>query len=237
MLHQIIHQDSAPISSWQLKLVGETVLDHLHPQKSTGWIKIKRLVPYLSTVLGIGLIITLVLLRDHNQKFQARGLSAVTGLGIQAICVASDPTGQPWIRAVYPENIEKACKLGDILTFSYTNVKSDGSAGYSYLFLFGVDEQGHPLWYYPNPQEQESIAIDTDAQAINRPLPGGIKLAVNHKAGRIRVYGLFSDSPLSIRRIKHRLDELKQENVSPFEVESIGIMEGKEVSFIIFLED
>lgn len=64
-----------------------------------------------------------------------------------------------------------------------------------HLAIFGVDSAGKLLWYGPSPVQQKPHKILPSASTT--PLPPAIALNVNHNPGTIRVYGIFSQSPLT----------------------------------------
>jgi hypothetical protein len=72
----------------------------------------------------------------------------------------------------------------------------------SYLFLFGMDDRGEPLWYYPLPEEERSLRIQSGPAAQGVEMPFETEAWVRHRAGRLRVVALFSDRPLSIGEVR-----------------------------------
>ena len=71
---------------------------------------------------------------------------------------------------------------------------------YARVFLVGVDAEHELKWYAPRPPETESVAApDTSKAAAETPdVPVGatIRLQVNHQNGPVRIYALFSDTPV-----------------------------------------
>lgn len=82
--------------------------------------------------------------------------------------------------------------LGDVVTFTYTNV----SSRVKYLALFGVQADGEVRWYYPGYQGTQSISIGSEK--VDEPLGEGIRLSVNHRPGWLRIVAMFSDEPLDV---------------------------------------
>ncbi len=90
----------------------------------------------------------------------------------------------------------------DIITFTYTRTAEKPG----YMALFGVQQSGEVLWYYPDYGEEQSIPISGDK--IDEPLGDGIDLSVNHKEGWLRIVSVFSDKPISVNAIESRVESL-----------------------------
>jgi hypothetical protein len=72
------------------------------------------------------------------------------------------------------------------------------------VFLVGADERRQPLWYFPNPSEALSFTAEaTDGEHLN---PDGIELEVNHQAGALWIYALFSSEPLNVDTVSSWLE-------------------------------
>jgi hypothetical protein len=85
----------------------------------------------------------------------------------------------------------------DELAFAYENF-----AGMSRLVVFGVDDLGNIYWYHP---AWEDNSKDPVAVALEKK-PGIHELAeaISHdlKGGKMLIYGVFSDRPITVRQIE-----------------------------------
>jgi hypothetical protein len=118
-------------------------------------------------------------------------------VGLRAFCLRKvDALPQPQITGLVPtESGPASCKLDEVLKFAYTNRSPLG-----FLFLVGVDEKYRIQWYEPHPPQQQSIALRREV--VDEPLSRAVRLAVNHGAGALRIFALFSSSPLPRREIE-----------------------------------
>ncbi|MCP4679016.1 MAG: DUF4384 domain-containing protein [Deltaproteobacteria bacterium] len=92
--------------------------------------------------------------------------------------------------------------LDSIITFSYTCIVP----GQGYLAIFGIQESGNILWYYPDYDGTESIEISDNK--VDEPLGDGFRLSVNHKPGRLRAFSIFSAEPIDVNAIETAVSEL-----------------------------
>lgn len=58
----------------------------------------------------------------------------------------------------------------------------------------GVSDSGKLLWYGPTPVATDSVAVRESSELV--PVGETIRLRVNHEEGEVRVYGIFSESPM-----------------------------------------
>jgi anti-sigma factor RsiW len=121
----------------------------------------------------------------------------VSPVGLRAFCLRKvDSLPQPQITALAPsESGPATCRLDGLLKFAYTNRSTLG-----FLFLVGVDESYRIQWYEPHPPRQRSVALRRDV--VDEPLSRAVRLAVNHTAGTLRIFALFSSSPLPKQEIE-----------------------------------
>jgi hypothetical protein len=142
------------------------------------------------------------------EVLQPRGPTPKAGkqerLGLRAFCIRSTPVGAPPIvQSVLPSDpaapAEKlaptSCGLGDVLKFAYTN-----RSGLPYLFLCGLDERYAVKWYEPHPPRTASAEVKKDA--VDQTIPRAVKINVNHQAGGLRLFAIFSARPIEAREIE-----------------------------------
>jgi|GEM_PF-1442796 hypothetical protein len=140
-------------------------------------------------------------------QFAIRGGSAnpdtdSAGIGLRAFCL-DGKSGEPKeIKPTTAKSELQTCDLNQVLRFAYSNRGKS-----RYLYLLGVDEKFQPYWYAPAPPETRSIAIAKDVN--DGALERAVKLEVNHHAGLLRIFALFSEEPLEAATIEKALAEAK----------------------------
>lgn len=134
--------------------------------------------------------------QDRGAGYQARGGMASEqelGIGIAGL----DPT----TGASYDARRVEGVLLEHRLRFSYTNTRGRAR----FLFLFGVDDDLHPFWYFPLPEEEKSIPISQGPGVQQSVLPYETELGQRHHAGRLHVVALFSLEPVKLATVKTAL--------------------------------
>lgn len=91
--------------------------------------------------------------------------------------------------------------VDDYARLNYRSSVSD----LDHLFLFGLQPDADPLWYYPLPEEQQSMAIASGPGAVGQDVPDETLLSKRHAVGRWYVVGVFSDEPISWEHVQRRL--------------------------------
>jgi hypothetical protein len=122
--------------------------------------------------------IVLVVLWPRHDDFTARG-------GTRAV-------------ATFKATCAGACTRGAKLVFDVY-----GTTSYRYFAAFAKRADGTVLWYFP----AADGASEAIADSTHGVLEQGIVLGDEHPAGRYRVYGVFSTTPLTRSQIRERFDE------------------------------
>ncbi len=94
-----------------------------------------------------------------------------------------------------------SCPLDAELKLAYRNTATQ----LRYAAFFGVDQTGKIYWYGPTPSDGAPLAIKHSATV--EPVGESIRLAVNHRPGRVRVVGLFASDPIRFSELRRRLDK------------------------------
>lgn len=120
--------------------------------------------------------------------------------GLRAFCIRSPGGTSLLVQSVVPSDPaapEKltSCGLGDVMKFAYTNRSS-----LPYLFLVGLDERYALKWYEPHPPRTASVEVKRDA--VDETIPRAVRIGVNHQAGALRLYAIFSARPLEAKAIE-----------------------------------
>jgi hypothetical protein len=126
---------------------------------------------------------------------------------LRAFCLDGDkvqpldplsPPGTTALKAFAPK-----CALNAQLKLAVSN-----PGKYQRVFLVGVDADRSPKWYAPRPPESESVAAPQPKEGEPSgptPIGASIRLGVNHDAGALRIYALFSDKPVTTAEVEAAL--------------------------------
>jgi hypothetical protein len=95
---------------------------------------------------------------------------------------------------------------------AFTPVQTDGkllfdvhgTTGYRYFAAFSRRADGTILWYFPTP---DGTSVDLASQPTTGVLDRSIVLGEEHQTGSYRLYGVFSQQPLTRDAIKVQFDE------------------------------
>ncbi|HSI04879.1 MAG TPA: hypothetical protein VLC93_10395, partial [Myxococcota bacterium] len=137
-----------------------------------------------------------------RDDLQPRGFGD-QGVEARAFCVVRGARDAVRAVAISETNQTTSCGLGDTLQLAYS-VSAEARPWARYVFLVGADARHQPLWYFPNPGEALSFSVAaTDGEHL---APDGIELAVNHQAGALWIYALFSSEPLSVDTVSSWLE-------------------------------
>ena len=161
----------------------EQILDHVlgevapAPRRARWWFAAMPAVAAAAIVL----LVVLAPWRSRQaDDFTARGAAHVLG--------AFKPT------------CAHGCGPGDKLLFDL-----DGTTGYRYFAAFGQRSDGTVLWYFPS--SEDATSLDLGRQLGSGVLDQGIVLGREHAAGTYRVFGVFSNEPLTRAQIRERFDD------------------------------
>lgn len=89
------------------------------------------------------------------------------------------------------------CQSGHKLVFDL-----QGTVGYRYFAAFARGPGGEVIWYFPQPNETSAAVTDVLDQSI--------VFGPEHTPGSYKVYGVFSDEPLTRDAIKARFDPVER---------------------------
>lgn len=89
------------------------------------------------------------------------------------------------------------------------------------VFLVGLDDDWAPKWYAPRPPEIESVPAP---DGIDVPVGPAVRLGVNHDPGKVRIYALFSDAPVTTPEVEAAAERMRQQGKPPSQVEALPLM-------------
>jgi hypothetical protein len=90
--------------------------------------------------------------------------------------------------------------LADALRFYVRSRKKE----LSHYFLFGLQQGTGPIWYFPSPEEGESLRLSggTDGPVM---VPWEIEVGRRHRPGRLAVVLMLSERPLWLETVAGKL--------------------------------
>lgn len=170
-----------------------------------------------STALAAALFVLVInpqfLASQQQAGLRSRGLpTADSSVGLGLSGVRADGT-------IYDARRPEGLSLDDNLRFSYSNNCTDEDKAARYLFVFGLDENLQPYWYYPLPNEgslahpAQSIAIESGPQVLQRDLPYETALKQRHHVGKFWVFALFSREPIKLVDVEQKIRQARQQKV------------------------
>ena len=158
------------------------VMDEIAPRKRLAG----RLAPALALASVVAVLLLYVRVNNHGEStdssFGSKGQSFASG-AFSVVCKAED-----------------GCQSGDKLVFDLS-----ASAGYSHFAAFAKRADGVVIWYFPESENDESLALD--GRLRDGVLDRGVVLGDDHQPGRYQVYGIFSTEPLTQAQIKEGFRE------------------------------
>ena len=109
-----------------------------------------------------------------------------------------------------------------------------GNGGrFRHVFAVGVDDRAVIHWYAPHPPDVVSaVAPLGDDRALGTPVP----LAPDHVAGKLRVYALFSDAPVSAQEVTAATAELKAQQRLPSSLDKLPLARGDVLQTSVLLD-
>ena len=117
-----------------------------------------------------------------GQGFVARGGKPGEGLAVEFFCASP---ARPILDA--------SCPIDEELSFAFKVEDWHGERdGGAHLSLFGINAAGDTMYYFPTPADPSlPVAEGADWTAIEH----SVRLDVNHRPGRLRVFALWSPVP------------------------------------------
>jgi hypothetical protein len=169
-------------------------------------------------------------------ELQARGAKARPdpGVGLRAFCIdaPTEEGAKPRIVGLEPTPAgarPPRCSVKALLKLAYTNRSKLG-----YLFLVGLDRKHRIKWYEPHPPAKASIAAEPSA--ADKPLSRAIRLEVNHQPGPVRIFALFSHSPIQALEIEQAVARVRDAGTRLDQLEVLPLDNTKQHSILIELQ-
>lgn len=136
--------------------------------------------------------------------FQTRGAATPERTaGLRAFCIGD-------------EGVTPHCLRSTQLRLTVSN-----GGKFARLFLVGIDDDWAPKWYAPRPPEQESVVAPS---GVDQQVAPPVRLGVNHDLGKVRIYALFSDAPVTAQEVESAAQRLREANSKPSDRETLPLL-------------
>ncbi len=122
---------------------------------------------------------------------------------VQIYCVRQDVDSVDFVGEHESPFGAVTCDPNEDLKIAYENP----DASLKFAYFVGVSVTGETLWYGPTPVDPTPFSVTV----THKPTPIGEtrRLAVNHPAGRYKVYGLFSPNRISFSEFESVVERMK----------------------------
>lgn len=213
----------------ELDWVGQAVLERarLVPDSAPARRSVVRWVLGLAATAAALAIVVPLAVRSRppgapREELQARGGPAASAtkaekVGLRAFCIRKEGAS-PSVAGLVPTTAgaPAACGVKDVLRFAYTN-----HTRLQHLFLVGLDENHEIKWYEPHPPATTSIKVLNPV--VDEPLSRAVRLEVNHARGLLRLFAVFSESPLEAEQIQRAVARVKEARRPVRELEALPL--------------
>jgi len=131
--------------------------------------------------------------------------------GLRAFCLVGDKVQSLDPTGATPPRCDRAGQL---------KLAVSNPGKFNKVFLVGLDDDHELKWYAPRPPETESVAAPLGTDTVDVPVGATVRLVVNHQAGPVRIYALFSDKTIKSAEVEAASQELKKRAVKPADKEA-----------------
>ncbi len=140
----------------------------------------------------------------HDGEFQTRGATThERTAGLRAFCIGA-------------EGVTPRCERSTQLRLTVSN-----AGKFQKVYVVGFDDAFNPKWYAPRPPEEQSVAAP---DGVDQQIGAAIKLGVNHDPGKVRIYALFSDAPVTTQEVEAAADRLREQGRRPSQIEALPLL-------------
>jgi hypothetical protein len=199
-------------SPTSLDRIGAAVLDGAIARPQAWQRALKWLAPTQRWAVGLAATAAVAVLipflarspSPPSGEFQVRGAAShERTAGLRAFCIGAD-------------GVTNKCARAAQLRLTVSN-----SGKFQRVFLVGFDDDWSPKWYAPRPPEMQSVAAP---DGVDAPVGPAVKLGVNHDPGKVRVYALFSDTPVTAPEIEAAAERMRQQDRRPSGIEALPLL-------------
>jgi hypothetical protein len=141
---------------------------------------------------------------QRGDEFQTRGATThERTAGLRAFCIGD-------------EGVTPRCARTTQLRLTVSN-----AGKFQRVFVVGFDDDFNPKWYAPRPPEAQSVVAP---DGVDQQIGTAVKLGINHDPGRVRIYALFSDAPVTTQEVESAADKLREQGKKPSQIESLPLL-------------
>lgn len=108
-------------------------------------------------------------------------------LGVRLFCVEVAENSAPSVKEL---EAGSGCPIEAVLMFSYSQPYEDRQV---FLVLY-ARQQEKLMWYYPQSPDGQALALE--AGSVDQVLPRGVRLAEDHRPGKLIVEAVFVSKPV-----------------------------------------
>jgi hypothetical protein len=134
--------------------------------------------------------------------------------GLRAFCLTAERVQALDPKGVTPPRCDRAAQL---------KLAVSNPGGFRNVFLVGMDAEHDLKWYAPRPPETQSVSAPPGGESADVPVGASVRLAVNHRAGPVRIFALFSDKPISSTEVEAATADLAKQHVKAESAESLPL--------------
>jgi hypothetical protein len=131
--------------------------------------------------------------------------------GLRAFCLVGDKVEALDQKDTKPPRCARSAQL---------KLAVSNTGKYSKVFLVGLDKDYDLKWYAPRPPETESVNAPAPGQdketaetTVETPVGASVRLVVNHGPGVTRIFGIFSDKPVTVAEVEAAAKTAKDKKV------------------------
>jgi hypothetical protein len=211
MLHGGPKALDTPSASTLVRLEGAILGAAVPPkpawQRALGWFAPTQrwAVGVAAAAAVVVLVPFLVRSTPPDGGFQSRGATPTheRTAGLRAFCIGD-------------EGVTPRCARTTQLRLTVSN-----AGKFQHVFVVGFDDDFNTKWYAPRPPEQQSVAAP---DGVDQQIGAAVKLGINHDPGKVRVYALFSDAPVTTQEVQAAADRLREQGRKPSQIEALPLL-------------
>lgn len=200
--------ENADISSFELDFAEQAIFENRRSEESRVSKRLK-----IATTLGLAAMAAWFIIAPptgEDATWRARS-AAPTHLpvnpSIQAFCQKQIGDTVAFTGVTDSTTGRLKCKLHEEIKLAYTN--PNPQLGFAHLAAIAEDRTIN--WYGPTPNQPKSLPVQKTSQP--KPIGTARKLSINHKPGRYRIIGVFSERPISFQEFDKLVQSIGWEHL------------------------
>ena len=130
--------------------------------------------------------------------------------------------------------VSQSVNPNDTLAFAYTN---RSPSRYRFLMIFAVDPSGAIFWYYPAHVNARENPMSIPISYSDTPLTLPEQVRHPLKPGKVRLFGMFSETPLDVNKIESIIQREMKLSGSIEKLSRLSLTKTGQHSFIMSVTD